>query len=136
MIIALFQSFQCTLLDFTAIANTIKYILPGESQGRRSLVGCRLWGRIELDTTEATQQQQQQQQGQNIRHPCLIPNCQGNAFNFSHFSLILGVGLDNLKYQIKNFYYCLIRMSVCMIFRHLLRKACVILFLNLIVLIL
>ena len=28
--------------------------LPGESQGRRSLVGCRLWGRSELDTTEAT----------------------------------------------------------------------------------
>ena len=34
--------------------------LPGESQGRRSLVGCRLWGRPESDTTEATQQQQQQ----------------------------------------------------------------------------
>ena len=28
--------------------------LPGESQGRWSLVGCRLWGRIESDTTEAT----------------------------------------------------------------------------------
>ena len=28
--------------------------LPGESQGRRSLVGCRLWGRTELDTPEAT----------------------------------------------------------------------------------
>ena len=26
--------------------------LPGESQGRRSLVGCRLWGRTESDTTE------------------------------------------------------------------------------------
>ena len=34
--------------------------LPEESQGRRSLVGCRLWGRTESDTTEATQQQQQQ----------------------------------------------------------------------------
>ena len=34
--------------------------LPGESQGRRSLVGCRLWGRTESDSTEATQQQQQQ----------------------------------------------------------------------------
>ena len=34
--------------------------LPGESQGRGSLVGCRLWGRTESDTTEATQQQQQQ----------------------------------------------------------------------------
>ena len=36
--------------------------LPGESQGRGSLVGCRLWGRTEADMTEATQQQQQQQQ--------------------------------------------------------------------------
>ena len=26
--------------------------LPGESQGRESLVGCRLWGRRESDTTE------------------------------------------------------------------------------------
>ena len=33
--------------------------LPGESQGQRSLVVCRLWGRTESDTTEATQQQQQ-----------------------------------------------------------------------------
>ena len=31
--------------------------LPGESQGRGSLVGCRLWGRSELDTTEVTLQQ-------------------------------------------------------------------------------
>ena len=28
--------------------------LSGESQGRGSLVGCRLWGRTELDMTEAT----------------------------------------------------------------------------------
>ena len=28
--------------------------LPGESQGQRSLVGGRLWGRTESDTTEAT----------------------------------------------------------------------------------
>ena len=28
--------------------------LPGESQGRGSLLGCRLWGRTESDTTEAT----------------------------------------------------------------------------------
>ena len=35
--------------------------LPGESQGQGSLVGCRLWGRTESDTSKATQQQQQQQ---------------------------------------------------------------------------
>ena len=28
--------------------------LPGESQGRRSLVGCRLWGHTESDMTEVT----------------------------------------------------------------------------------
>ena len=32
--------------------------LPGESQGRGSLVGCRLWGRTESDATEVTWQQQ------------------------------------------------------------------------------
>ena len=35
--------------------------LPGESQGRGSLVGYTLWGHTESDTTEATWQQQQQQ---------------------------------------------------------------------------
>ena len=34
--------------------------LPGESQGRGSLVGCCLWGRIESDTTEATEQHNKQ----------------------------------------------------------------------------
>ena len=33
-----------------------------ESQGRGSLVGCRLWGRTESDTTEVTWRRQQQQQ--------------------------------------------------------------------------
>ena len=33
--------------------------LPGESQGRQSLVGCCLWGRTESDMTEVTQQQQE-----------------------------------------------------------------------------
>ena len=35
--------------------------LPGESQGLGSLVGCRLWGCTESDTTEATQQQLEKQ---------------------------------------------------------------------------
>ena len=29
-------------------------LLPGKSHGRRSLVGCHLWGRTESDTTEVT----------------------------------------------------------------------------------
>ena len=40
---------------------TTAVFLPGESQGWWSLVGCRLWGRAESDTTEVMQQQQQQQ---------------------------------------------------------------------------
>ena len=42
--------------------------LPGDSQGRGSLVGCRLWGHTGSDTTEATQQQQQQ-------HSCFTKLC-------------------------------------------------------------
>ena len=38
--------------------------LPGESQGRGSLVGCHLWGHTESDTTEVTQRQQQQRDRQ------------------------------------------------------------------------
>ena len=33
---------------------THSVFLPGESQGRGSLVGCRLWARTESDTTEVT----------------------------------------------------------------------------------
>ena len=36
----------------------IPVFFPGESQGRGSLVGCRLWGHTESDRTEATKQQQ------------------------------------------------------------------------------
>ena len=38
---------------------TTPVFLSRESCGQRSLVGCRLWGRTELDTTEVTLQQQQ-----------------------------------------------------------------------------
>ena len=54
---------QIRLGDFTFIFTFLHWrrkwhptpvFLPGESQGRGSLVGCRLWGRTESDTTEAT----------------------------------------------------------------------------------
>ena len=45
-------------LDMTEQVNNKNMLtpmfLPGESQGWRSLVGCRLWDLAELDTTEAT----------------------------------------------------------------------------------
>ena len=34
--------------------NPTPVLLPGKSQGQRSLVGCSPWGREELDTSEAT----------------------------------------------------------------------------------
>ena len=50
---------QTQLSDFTFTHWRRKWqptpvFLPGESQGRGSLVGCRLWGRTESDTTEVT----------------------------------------------------------------------------------
>ena len=41
-------------LDWRRQWQSTPVFLPGESQGRGSLVGCRLWGRTESDTTEAT----------------------------------------------------------------------------------
>ena len=50
---------QTGLSDFTFTHWRRKWqptpvFLPRESQGRGSLVGCRLWGHTELDMTEAT----------------------------------------------------------------------------------
>ena len=50
---------QTQLSDFTFMHWRRKWqptpvFLPGESQGQGSLVGCRLWGLTESDTTEAT----------------------------------------------------------------------------------
>ena len=43
-----------TFLHWTRKWQPTPVFLPGESQGRGSLVGCCLWGRTESDTTEAT----------------------------------------------------------------------------------
>ena len=42
------RSYACSVCQHTPV------FLPGESQGRGSLVGCHLWGRTESDVTEAT----------------------------------------------------------------------------------
>ena len=61
--------------------------LPGESQGRESLVGCRLWGHTELDMTEATQQQQQ--------HSLLIHlNCDFLSFYFPQICSFLSLNIQ------------------------------------------
>ena len=49
--------FQCSVCVCVVInvgegnGNPLQCSLPGESQGQWSLVGCRLWGRTESDTT-------------------------------------------------------------------------------------
>ena len=59
--------------------------LPGEFQGRGSLMGCRLWGRTESDTTEAMQQQQQlynygEGNGTPLQYSCLENPMDGGAW--------------------------------------------------------
>ena len=64
------QSMGSRMSDFTftfhfhALEKEMTAHSSGESQGRRSLVGCRLRGHRESDTTEVTQQQEQQQHTQ------------------------------------------------------------------------
>ena len=50
----LLTDFTFTFMHWRRKGQPTPVFLPGESQGRRSLEGCRLWGRTELDTTEAT----------------------------------------------------------------------------------
>ena len=44
----------CTFMHWRRKWQPTPVFLPGESQGRRGLVGCRLWGHTESDTTEVT----------------------------------------------------------------------------------
>ena len=48
------SNFTFTFMHWRRKWQPTPVFLPGESQGRGSLVGCRLWGRTESDTTEAT----------------------------------------------------------------------------------
>ena len=46
--------FTFTFMHWSRKWQPTTVLLLGESQGRRGLVGCRLWGRTESDTIEAT----------------------------------------------------------------------------------
>ena len=48
------SDFTFTFLHWRRKWQPTPVFLPGESQEQGSLVDCRLWGRTELDTTEAT----------------------------------------------------------------------------------
>ena len=43
-----------TFMLWSRIWQPTPVFLPGESQGRGSLIGCHLWGHTELDMTEVT----------------------------------------------------------------------------------
>ena len=46
--------FTFTFMQWRRKWQSTPVFLPGESQGQGSLVGCRLWGHTEVDTTEVT----------------------------------------------------------------------------------
>ena len=48
------SDFPFTFLHWRRKWQPTPVFLPGESQGRESLVGCRLWGRTESDATKVT----------------------------------------------------------------------------------
>ena len=48
------SDFTFTFMHWRRKWQSTPVFLPRESQGRRSLVGCRLWGRTESDMTEST----------------------------------------------------------------------------------
>ena len=80
-------------------------VLAWRIQGRGSLVGCRLWGRTELDTTEVTQQQQQQQSLQEkLLHNVTLLQCNistiGNhiILNFYNTASVISVQQISVLY--------------------------------------
>ena len=57
-------------------------VLAWRIPGTGSLVGCRLWGRTESDTTEATQQQQQQCYRTILQKPSILKGIQQSINDF------------------------------------------------------
>ena len=66
----LLSDFTFTFMHWRRKWQPTPVFLPGETQGRQSLVSCHLWGRTESDTNEATQQQQQRQIPMFSTMPC------------------------------------------------------------------
>ena len=77
--------------------------LPGESQGWGSLVGYRLWGRTELDTTEVTQQSLQ----------IITHNEKQTDLVSLNYSLMFSPGIINLLTNIESFTEELCRDCCC-----------------------
>ena len=69
------SDFTFTFIHWRRKWQPIPVFLPGESQGRGSLVGCRLWGCTESDMTDVMQQQQQENWTQGTPILASLPYC-------------------------------------------------------------
>ena len=78
-------------------------VLPGESQGWGSLVGCCLCGRTELDMTKATQQQQEQQRDY---HNKLYMRVLVQVLELGNKCLVFGMGMTS------NLHFICVKCSV------------------------
>ena len=77
--------------------------LPGEFQGRGSLVGCRLWGHTESDRTEVTQRQQQWSPRRkllwnSLRHSCSVAQSCPTLCNPMDCGLPLSIEFSRQEY--------------------------------------
>ena len=86
-------TFTFTFMHWRRKWQSTPVFLPGESQGRGSLLGCRLWGRTESDTTEVTQQQQQSDltcsQTRQKAHFILLPYLEADGPGLDFFVCIV-----------------------------------------------
>ena len=83
----------------------IPVFLSGESQGRGSLVGCRLWGRTESDTAEATQQQQQWIRAADWSLPCPLSPLVTRSLHLVSVSLFMYIHLFYFLDSTYKWYY-------------------------------
>ena len=87
-------------------------VLAWRIQGRESLVGCRLWGCTESDTTEAAQQQQQTESIGVCKELDTVPGTlkKGKAVSIHLFSLLCHVTQGS---------YCMFARNICLPFKEL-----------------
>ena len=87
------SDFTFTFMNWRKKWQPTPVFLPGESQGQRSLVGCRLWGRTGLDMTEATQQQQR-----NVMDGIMIPTTVTTSTKASRSSSYMDGALSTMRW--------------------------------------
>ena len=84
------SNFTFTFMHWRRKWQPTPVFLPGESQGRGSLVGCRLWSCAESDTTEVTQQ-----------HLQLLQLFDGLLY---HYIMIFFVSFNHSVFEVCNYY--------------------------------